>query len=167
MRFRAPFDRPILGVSIFAAGALGFAAVFLLRRALDAATPGRFVMGVAGLVALAIVVVCWALAPTAFLVGDGTLVIERPVLPLVFPLADLVDVRPAGRWPLLTIRVGNGGLFAVHGWFWNRERGWFRVYGRKARGAIVLTFGHRRPLVLMPENPEQFVAELRKRTAHV
>lgn len=155
-RHPAPFDALILGVTVVSVVPLAIVAGVFGRRAL--AAPGH-VLDVAVLVATAgLVLGSWGTSPTAYRVEPGRLVVERPVGEIVYPLTGLVDVEPFQRWGF-TIRVGNGGLFGVTGWFWNRTLGWFRVHGRKACGAVLLRWPDH-AAVVMPEDPARFIDDV-------
>ena len=59
-------------------------------------------------------------------------------------------------WRLL----GNGGIFAITGWFQNRTLGRYRAFVTDPKRAIALTFQDR-VIVISPDQPEQFAAVVR------
>jgi hypothetical protein len=60
-----------------------------------------------------------------------------------------------------SIRIfGNGGFYSFSGYYWNRALGTYRAFVTDHHRTVVLTFGSRRPVVLSPDAPEQFVRDL-------
>jgi hypothetical protein len=57
---------------------------------------------------------------------------------------------------------GNGGLFSFTGLFWNRRLGRYRAFATDPRRAVVMRFGAR-SVVVTPDDPDAFVAELAHR----
>lgn len=56
---------------------------------------------------------------------------------------------------------GNGGLFSFSGTFRSRELGMFRMYVTDLDRLVLLTIGERK-VVMSPDDPEAFIALLRK-----
>ena len=54
---------------------------------------------------------------------------------------------------------GNGGLFSITGWYRNRTLGNYRAFVTDFKRTVVLRFPAR-TIVVSPENPERFVAEI-------
>ena len=54
---------------------------------------------------------------------------------------------------------GNGGLFGITGYFWNKNLGRFRIFATDPRRAVVLKL-HDRTVVVSPAEPEAFLEEL-------
>lgn len=57
---------------------------------------------------------------------------------------------------------GNGGGFSFTGWYWNKNLGAYRAFVTDPDRTVVLRFG-KRTLVVSPEAPEDFAAELNRR----
>lgn len=79
------------------------------------------------------------------------------------PLAGLRDAsaRPGvmrGSWRLW----GNGGIFAIHGWFSNAALGRYRAFVTDTRRTVVLTWPDR-IIVVSPDDPGRFVAAVERR----
>jgi hypothetical protein len=55
--------------------------------------------------------------------------------------------------------LGNGGLFAFSGKFWNQKLGRYDAYATALRLAVVLKFSQK-TVVVTPEKPEQFAAQI-------
>jgi hypothetical protein len=58
---------------------------------------------------------------------------------------------------------GNGGLFAIHGWFQNRELGRYRAFVTDPDHAVVLRWPQV-TVVVSPGEPARFVQVLQART---
>jgi hypothetical protein len=54
---------------------------------------------------------------------------------------------------------GNGGVFSFTGWYWSQSLGFYRAFVMDLNRTVVLRFG-RRTVVVSPDDPAGFVAEL-------
>lgn len=93
-------------------------------------------------------------------IREDALLIRRLFWDTRIELAGLKAVRfdPAAmRGSLRT--CGNGGLFSITGWYWNKRLGTYCAYATDPARVVVLMFDKRR-IVVTPENPEAFVQEL-------
>lgn len=96
------------------------------------------------------------------IVGDR-LVIERLIWKTELDLNDLESASYDPTAMENSLRLfGDGGLFAFVGLFWNRKLGRYHSYATAPRLAVVLKFSQK-TVVVTPEKPEQFVAELMQR----
>lgn len=60
-----------------------------------------------------------------------------------------------------SIRVfGNGGFFSFSGFFWNKPLGSYRAYVTDPASTVVLRYASRRPILLSPATPEEFIHDL-------
>ena len=59
---------------------------------------------------------------------------------------------------------GNGGFFSFTGWFRSKELGVYRMFGTSLEHAVTLKFRDRRPIVVTPDRPADFVRELQAKT---
>ena len=57
---------------------------------------------------------------------------------------------------------GNGGMFSITGWFWNRALGRYRAFVTDLNRTVVLRFTER-TIVVSPDAPERFVELLKGR----
>jgi hypothetical protein len=90
------------------------------------------------------------------------LVIHRLGFDTTLPLDDLRVVRGIGDEARGSLRLwGNGGLFAITGWFWNRKLGRYRVFATDLSRAVLLEFARRKVLVT-PHDPQAFLVHARK-----
>ena len=55
---------------------------------------------------------------------------------------------------------GNGGFYSFTGLFWNRELGSYRAFVTDHSKIVVLRFAGRKPVVISPGEPEEFVREV-------
>jgi hypothetical protein len=156
IRHRAPLDAIVLIVTALAAIPVGAIAVLFAWRAVTTPTDGGAIAISTAMVAL--LVATWGTSPTAYRLEPGRLVVERPLGEIPYPLAGLVEATPQDGLGL-AVRVGNGGLFGITGWFWSRRLGWFRVHARKVRGGVVLRWPDRIVMV-MPEDAGRFVRDV-------
>jgi hypothetical protein len=77
-------------------------------------------------------------------------------------LAGLQSVEAEPSAMRRSIRTfGNGGLFCIAGKFWNRRLGSYRAFATDPKRSVVLRFEDH-SVVVTPDNPEAFVARVRK-----
>ncbi|MDB6124627.1 MAG: hypothetical protein JWQ71_3620 [Pedosphaera sp.] len=94
--------------------------------------------------------------------GDGQLIIHRLGWTCRLDLASLKSAAYDPSAMEKSIRIaGNGGLFAFCGQFRNQKLGNYRVFGTDVRRSVVLRFLDR-VVVVTPDAPERFVAEITK-----
>ena len=154
-RQRAPLDTIVVVITASCAVPVGTVAAWQAFR-----TPACGWAIVLFAATVGLLLGTWGTSPTAYLDDPGRLVVERPFGEIAYPLAGLVEVKLFERWGL-AVRVGNGGLFGITGWFWTRALGWFRVHGRKVRGAVLLRWPDQ-TVVVMPEDPGRFIPDVER-----
>ena len=76
----------------------------------------------------------------------------------ILPLAGLVSVTgvPGGLGGSVRI-FGNGGLFAMAGWFWNRRIGRFRAYATDPGRVVLLRYADGKNVVVTPDDVQHFI----------
>jgi Bacterial PH domain len=81
----------------------------------------------------------------------------------VLPLAGLgaVTGEPQGLRGSLRL-FGNGGLFAISGWFWNRRIGRFRAYATDPQRAVLLRYRDGAQVVVTPHDVQHFIVQVRR-----
>lgn len=163
--YRASSDWIVLGVTIPTVVLLLGVGAWLGYRALVAqAFEERMVMGVIATLCISILVVSWILTPRGYRLEDQSLFIERPIGDVEVPLRQVADARAdhaplAGTWRL----AGNGGLFGIWGKYRDsRVKKNVTVYATRLHEGVVLTVEDR-TVVISPDEPERFVAELKQR----
>jgi Bacterial PH domain len=78
------------------------------------------------------------------------------------PLAGLIAVsgEPEGLRGSLRL-FGNGGLFGISGWFWNRRIGRFRAYATDPGRAVLLRFRDGKKVMVTPHDVQHFIIKAR------
>jgi hypothetical protein len=78
------------------------------------------------------------------------------------PLAGLVAVtgEPEGLRGSLRL-FGNGGLFGISGWFWNRRLGRFHAYATDQDRAVLLRYRNGDKVVVTPHDVHHFIIRVR------
>ena len=109
---------------------------------------------------LAIVLGTLPFVVRSFVLAPGELRVQRLGWQNRFALAEVVsvDINPNALRGSLRL-CGSGGLFGFFGWFWNKKLGVYRAYGTDPKLAVIIRL-NQRTIVVTPESPERFVAEL-------
>jgi len=161
-RFNAPWSTSLKVISALGAVALigSSVAVALATRS----TQGQSRLAdLAPLLALLPILILGGSAPFAVLVYTITadaIEIRRPLHTTRLPRAELRAARVDPQATRGSIRLlGNGGLFSFTGLFRSATLGNYRAYFTDPHRAVVLWF-FGRTVVISPEDPEAFVAEL-------
>ncbi len=156
----APMDGLTLGITIsalvlFAAVSIGMIVPF------HHAWPTLVVPGLL----IPLVVLCWQAKMRRCEIRDDSLVILRgwPFTDVVVPLSEVHEVRRF-KFTLTTLRTfGIGGLFSATGFFWNKEVGSFFASVTNIKRAVLI--GDTQKIVISPEHPEEFIADVQARLA--
>ena len=79
------------------------------------------------------------------------------------PFAGLIAVtgEPQGLRGSLRL-FGNGGLFAISGWFWNRRIGRFHAYATDPERAVLLRYRDGNQVVVTPHDVQHFIVRVRR-----
>jgi hypothetical protein len=78
------------------------------------------------------------------------------------PFAGLVAVNGEPQGLRGSLRLfGNGGLFAISGWFWNRRIGRFRAYATDPERAVLLRYRDGKKVVVTPDDVQHFIVRVR------
>jgi hypothetical protein len=64
------------------------------------------------------------------------------------------------------LRVGAGGLWGGFGLLWTHRRGWINFYITRSNDMVVVERAGQGPLLITPERPEEFLAQLRGIVGH-
>ena len=167
MIYKAPYDGFVRAVTVGITAILLIVIFALLRAGLGAAgTTQRAMLGVGVLGCLAILIGAWAYAPTGYALDGGSLIIRRPAGDVSVALDEIREVRVDSSWLGASMKPfpgGNSGLFGLYGSFRNSKLGDFKMYGRRARGAVVMRLPDDEVIVITPEEPEKVVREIEKR----
>ena len=98
-----------------------------------------------------------------YALSQDTLTIQRLGWATRFDLAALTSATldpDAMNWGVRL--CGIGGLFVFCGWYWNKKLGRFRAFVTDPESSVVLRFGDR-AVVVTPDAPEKFIAEILSR----
>jgi hypothetical protein len=97
-----------------------------------------------------------------YVLTDRDIEIRRLGWRTVLPLDGLVAVTGEPQGLRGSVRLfGNGGLFAVSGWFWNRRIGRFRAYVTDPERAVLLRYRDGRQVMLTPHDVQHFIVRAR------
>lgn len=106
-------------------------------------------------------ILCYLYHPTAYSVAGDSIIIHRPLTPVVISRTDILDIRiPTEAEMSWTIRTfGVGGLFGYFGKFTNTQLGGMTWYATQ-RGNYVLLVTKTKRIILTPDSPQEFLAAL-------
>jgi hypothetical protein len=96
----------------------------------------------------------------SYAIEFNELLIRRLLWTTRLPLAGLQSAEVLPDVMRGSLRLfGNGGMFSISGLYRNRALGNYRAFVTDLKKTVVLRFP-KRTVVVSPENPEQFVAEI-------
>lgn len=164
-RFTAPWDGALAASTALSVLLLAGLLLWLPGVGLLAGGPaeGPAVLRLVPLVLLAVLGVCWGLAPRGFAIEGEALLLLRRLGPVRIPLSRITG---AGLLPSLprpgTLRIaGTSGLFGYFGRYWSPGLGRFRLHATRRAGLVLVDTADGR-WVLSPDAPEAFLAALRR-----
>lgn len=98
-----------------------------------------------------------------YVLRDDEMLIERLGWANHIPLSTVVSATADADAIRGSIRLcGSGGLFGFFGWFRNGRLGVYRAYGTDPKRCVVMKLTHR-TIIVTPDDPQRFVAELTAR----
>jgi hypothetical protein len=162
-QFNAPWGKALWIVSVTVTALLIWVSGIL--SASSKAAPGHGILG-RRLSVLPLMIIAGATPFTvrSYTISPDAILVQRLFWNTRVPLAGLQSARfdpDALRWSIRT--CGNGGMYSITGWYWNRRLGAYRAFATDPKRAVVLKFA-RRTIVLTPDSPEDLVREL---SAHI
>jgi len=97
-----------------------------------------------------------------YVLTESQIEVQRLGWRTVLPFAGLAAVsgEPQGLQGSLRL-FGNGGLFGISGWFWNRRIGRFRAYATDPQRAVLLRYRDGRKVVVTPHDVQHFIVRVR------
>lgn len=128
--------------------------------------PAAGVMLVVGCLLVVLFIVIYAYSrPSRFEITPDAVAIVWPIRRATLRRADIVRARDLDLAAFrseygVTVRIGAGGLFGTFGWLYSRSAGLLDVYVSTLGPWVVIERKSGRPLIISPERPEAFVAEL-------
>ena len=97
-----------------------------------------------------------------YVLTDGQIEVRRLGWSTVLPLSGLVAVTGDPQGLRGSVRLlGNGGLFGITGWFWNRRIGRFRAYATDPGRVVLLRYRDGRKVVVTPHDVQHFIVRVR------
>lgn len=97
-----------------------------------------------------------------YFLTDSHIAVRRLGWSSVLPLAGLAAVTGEPEGMRGSVRLfGNGGLFGISGWFWNRRIGRFRAYATDPSRTVLLRYRDGRQVVVTPDDVQQFIVRVR------
>jgi Bacterial PH domain len=80
----------------------------------------------------------------------------------VLPLAGLIAVTGQPEGFSGSVRLfGNGGLFGISGWYWNRRIGRFRAYATDPGRMVLLRYRDGSQVVVTPHDVQHFIVRVK------
>ena len=157
--FSAPWSRSLRLLTTFAV-------VLLLTLAVAGLLLGArqsLILGVATAGApLLVLVGALLFMVRGYVLTDSQIEVRRLGWTTVLPFAGLAAVNGEPQALRGSVRLlGNGGLFAISGWFWKRSIGRFRAYATDPERAVLLRYRDGRKVVVTPHDVQHFIVRLR------
>jgi hypothetical protein len=158
-QFAAPWSRSL---SLATAGAVAALLVIMLVGLL-LSTRAQLKWGAAIVaVPLAVLLATVPFMVRGYVLTDEHIEVRRLGWRTLLPLAGLSAVTGEPEGLRGSVRLfGNGGLFAITGWFWNRRLGRFRAYATDPQRVVLLRYRDGRQVVLTPHDVQRFIVRLR------
>ena len=128
------------------------------------AAPRQLPLVRAGLVAVPLVLLLGALPfmIRGYVLTERNLEVRRLGWSTTLPLAGLLAVTGEPEGLRGSVRLfGNGGLFGISGWFWNRRIGRFRAYATDPGRVVLLRYRDGRKVVVTPDDVQHFIVRVR------
>src|SRR5262249_13387135 len=116
------------------------------------------------MVGLPLIVLCAALPfmGRGYGLTDSHIAVRRLGWSTLLPLEGLVAVTGESEGLRGSVRLfGNGGLFGISGWFWNRRIGRFRAYATDPGRVVLLRYGDGKKVVVTPHDVQHFIVRVR------
>ena len=138
----------------------------VLFLALSAA--GAYFLSLPALLLILIYAWVWLrFRPTNFMIYRDALEIIWPLKRRSIPRDEITAVRQVDGQELTReigwgTRVGAGGLWGGFGLLWTRRRGMVQMYISRTDGYVWIERGQKRPWLLTPLQPEEFIRALRE-----
>jgi Bacterial PH domain len=162
-RVLAEFSAP-WGRSVFLATAVSVAVVLAVALAALAIAPRQLPLWRAAMVGVPLALLAAALPfmVRGYILTEDAIEVRRLGWSTVLPLAGLSAVTGEPQALRGSLRLfGNGGLFGISGWFWNRRLGRFRAYATDPDRVVLLAYRDGRKVVVTPGDVQHFIVRVR------
>jgi hypothetical protein len=157
--YRAPWGRALIVISTLLV-VLSIASVVGMPLILGTGPPGMDLL--AQWTLPVVVLCCLPFLIRAYAITDDAILIRRLFWTTRLDLAGLKSAEVLPKVMNKSLRTcGNGGGFSFTGWYWNKSLGFYRAFVTDLNRTVVLRFG-KRTVVLSPDDPEDFVSELKR-----
>jgi hypothetical protein len=156
-RFAAPWCTRLTTVSVFAGVALLATAILVWAQA-----PSKdwLLRGLVSATCVGTLGGCAVFTVRGYRLEGRCLYVQRLLWDTRVSLDGLRETAADARAMRGSLRLfGNGGLFAIAGWFRSRRLGSYRAFATDPARAVVLTFPKRK-IVVTPGDPEAFIRAL-------
>jgi hypothetical protein len=159
----APWSNLLKLLTVFSCGIL-FGVGYLAWRVIPRGTnvPAAMLVGtIVAWISPVVALIATLYVVRSFALEGRDLLVERLIWWTRIPLDDLrrVSLDPDILRGSLRI-AGNGGLFSITGWFWNRRIGRYRAFITDPKSAVILVTPSR-TIVVSPSDPAMFVERVR------
>jgi Bacterial PH domain len=157
--FSAPWSRSLRLVTTLSVALL--LTVALTGLLLGQGQPASWRMVMVG-VPLAVLLGALAFTVRGYVLTESGIDVQRLGWSTTLPYAGLAAVtgEPDGLRGSLRL-FGNGGLFAINGWFWSRRIGRFRAYATDPQRVVLLRYRDGSKVVVTPHDVQHFIVRLR------
>ena len=97
-----------------------------------------------------------------YVLTESQIEVQRLGWNTILPFTGLATVsgEPQGLQGSLRL-FGNGGLFGISVWFWNRRIGRFRAYATDPERAVLLRYRDGRKVLVTPHDVQHFIVRVR------
>jgi hypothetical protein len=151
--YKAPWSRSLIVVT-------SAVTLLLLGVTLGLTFYGRGVIPWAGALPLGILVCSIPFAIRGYTVTSDAILVHRLFWTTRLPLSGLESAKFEPEAMRGSIRTfGNGGLFSITGFFWNKALGAYRAFVTDQHQTVVLHYPGR-TVVVSPSSPEEFVHDI-------
>jgi hypothetical protein len=157
--FSAPWSRSVRAATGVSVAVLG---LILLAGLLTG--PRELAVWRLAMVGVPLVVLLGALPfmVRGYVLTESHIEVRRLGWSSILPLAGLVAVTGEPEGLRGSVRLfGNGGLFGISGWFWNRRIGRFRAYATDPGRAVLLRYRDGTKVVVTPHDVQHFIVRVR------
>jgi Bacterial PH domain len=157
--YQAPWGRSLIVISSMLV-VLSIASVVGMPLILVSVPPG---MGFLAQWTLPVIVLCCLpFMIRSYVITDDAILIRRLFWTTRLDRAGLKSAEVSSKVMNKSLRTcGNGGGFSFTGWYWSKSLGFYRAFVTDLNRTVVLRF-EKRTVVLSPDDPEDFVSELKR-----
>jgi hypothetical protein len=157
--YQAPWDRSLIVISSLLV-VLSIASVVGMPLILVSGPPGMALL--AQWTLPVIVLGCLPFMIRCYAITDDAILIRRLFWTTRLDRKELKSAEALPKAMTKSLRTcGNGGAFSFTGWYWSKSLGFYRAFVTDLNSTVVLRFG-KRTVVLSPEDPEDFVSEMKR-----